>query len=189
MPLLMRDADAQRRMVVYCIRNLVNGKLYVGMTEKALADRVAKHVGAMRTKKSWGYPVYRAFRRYGVEMFRVSVLCEAPDRVVLAAEEKRLIALLKPHYNCTRGGEGSGGWKHRPETIAKFSASLKGRQGPWRGKKRSRESVEKGKATRRARGTLTRYWLGKRRSPETIARIVETKRRTREAARGQQRDV
>lgn len=66
--------------------------------------------------------------------------------------------------NHTDGGDGTSGWRHAPETIAKIKASNKG-------KRRSPESVANAKATRKAsmQSWLQEYWTPERRKAASDA--------------------
>lgn len=58
--------------VVYCVKNNVNGKLYVGKTKGCLRRRIDGHVDA--SLKWSNYAFHRAIRKYGKEAFTLSVL-------------------------------------------------------------------------------------------------------------------
>jgi len=111
---------------VYRIVNLINGKSYIGLTKGLVAKRWQSHTSNARRQ------VYRsllglAIRKYGEDMFRISILSSCDSRPAAAAEEVRLIALFKPEYNMTPGGEGTLGLKHTAEARAKISAAGIGR--------------------------------------------------------------
>jgi predicted GIY-YIG superfamily endonuclease len=123
--------------VVYRATNLINGKIYIGITSKNLSSRISDHVslaargGCMR--------ICRAIRKYGPEMIRFSVVKICKDYEEAKAEEIRLIALWKPQYNTSRGGDGLSGLPRTKEWKAKISAAHKGR-------KRTPAQIEKMKA-------------------------------------------
>lgn len=114
--------------VVYQITNLVNGKRYIGVTRQSLRARRTKHFYDARIGKP--FPIQKAIRLYGAEMFRFSVLRAYPDVAEALADEIRLIATLSPHYNVCSGGQGSFGHKKSPELRARLSAMKMG-QIPW----------------------------------------------------------
>lgn len=90
-------------MIIYRIVNNINGKTYVGLTKKALSERIAAHVF---NKSHLG----NALRKYGLDSFSVSVIDAADTVEVLKEKEIYWIAKLNckyPHgYNYTDGGDG-----------------------------------------------------------------------------------
>lgn len=123
--------------IVYKITNTVNGKMYIGATEKTIEERWRRHVkSAIIYKRDW--ILSKAIRKYGPDAFIREVLEEHPDR-------KYTFDVLEPKYilehntfgdngyNMT-GGSGGGiteetrekirssrlGKKHTPETIEKL---------------------------------------------------------------------
>lgn len=97
---------------VYIATNLVNGKRYIGVSIHPLHVRVSQHFCVAKTNHSRNKKniFYKAIRKYGRKNFSFSVLTECePEKVFF--EEIRLIALLKPEYNGTSGGEGNLGRK------------------------------------------------------------------------------
>lgn len=115
-------------MIVYCARNRVNGKGYVGKTERSLEQRWKEHVRNALAEKA-EMPLYAAIRKHGPETFELKVLQECTDPGALDEAEKRWIAELgtfSKGYNATLGGDGIRGYRHTPETRAKMSESRRG---------------------------------------------------------------
>jgi group I intron endonuclease len=114
-------------VLLYQVRNLINGKLYLGITGWSLHARRLTHISSAKTGARW--PLAAAIRRHGQEMFRFSVLKICISRSVACAEEIRLIALWKPAYNASIGGDGLSYWtgkKRAPETNLKISMTKTG---------------------------------------------------------------
>lgn len=106
---------------VYLIRNLIDGKVYVGLT-KDFEGRKRNHLSLAR-RGSQRY-LYRAIRAHGEENFAFEVLEEA-DEGVIAECEQYWVAFYdafnpQKGYNLTTGGEGVQGHKHSAETIARI---------------------------------------------------------------------
>lgn len=120
---------------VYQATNLINGKRYIGVTIRTLEQRKAKHVHDATAASSFRQhlPFMRAIRKYGPENIRFRALKVCDDIEDAMAEERRLIAILAPEYNATKGGEGVWGHRHTPETKAKMSAAKKGKPSPKKG--------------------------------------------------------
>jgi group I intron endonuclease len=88
---------------IYKVTNTQNSKAYIGKTKNGVAKRMKDHRG--NTRKGSQLVFHQAIRKYGFESFKVEVLEETTeDR--LNEREKFWIAVLKPAYNMTEGGDG-----------------------------------------------------------------------------------
>lgn len=97
---------------VYKITNLINGHSYIGASID-LGSRLAEHKSRYKHKNRIEYdrPIYRAFRKYGIENFKFEII-EETSLEKLHEREKYWIKfydtyLNKKHYNLTPGGEGN----------------------------------------------------------------------------------
>lgn len=145
-------------MVVYCIKNKINGKMYIGQTvQKNYLDRIRYHFnGVERRGVSL---IKKAIIKYGKDNFEVSVLHKANTIDELNLMERELISkhnTVRPYgYNIQLGGDGPG--KLNPETIRKMAERNRGRPGVFKGKKFTKEhcanlsKVRKGVDTPRRR--------------------------------------
>lgn len=93
---------------IYCITNKINGKKYVGLTVTTLANRFKEHKSDSKRYESM--PLYKAFKKYGIENFSIEQL-EQTDNENLSDREIYWIEKLKTFdsrygYNATRGGQG-----------------------------------------------------------------------------------
>lgn len=95
---------------IYLIRNLVNGKGYVGQTVQSVYFRFGQHkYSAKRGSKT---ALHKAMRKYGFENFEVKTVASS-DTLLLDDLEKHYIKFFgtyapKGHgYNLTEGGDGS----------------------------------------------------------------------------------
>jgi group I intron endonuclease len=153
--------------ILYVATNKINGKQYVGVTAKTLGYRMRKHFVAAR--KPTKVKFLRAISKHGEDAFDFEQVASFYSFDDALAAEVRLIEELKPQYNTTVGGRGATGLRHSPEALEKMRAAKLGKVGPWKGKKRPAETIE-----RMRLGKLkspTRYWLGKVRSAETVEKI------------------
>ena len=95
---------------IYKITNLINNKLYIGKTERTIEVRWKEH---LRHRFNLDYALYRAFKKYGIENFTISLLEEnIEDETLLNEREKYWINHFKSNnknygYNMTLGGEGN----------------------------------------------------------------------------------
>jgi group I intron endonuclease len=98
-------------MLIYILHNIVNGKYYVGKTEKTLNQRLGSHY---RGAKYGGTctALYRAIRKYGTAAFIAEVLVDGiTTREELDKYEQLWITALDATnksvgYNLTFGGQG-----------------------------------------------------------------------------------
>lgn len=92
-------------MIVYLIRNTVDGKCYVGQTVRDFERRIVEHRSAAKKGKG---RLYNAIRKYGWENFESEVLEECVDAADLDMSERfwiRAYNSLSPNgYNLKGGG-------------------------------------------------------------------------------------
>jgi len=85
---------------VYCIRNTINDKIYVGSTIQGLSVRMAEH--RRRSKKNNNMKIYFALRELGVNNFYIELIenydCKTKEE--LRAREQYYIRL----YDCFKNG-------------------------------------------------------------------------------------
>lgn len=64
---------------IYLITNLINDKKYVGQTLYNLSHRFTQHKAACNA--GIDYPLYRAFKKYGIKNFSIELLeeCSVTD--------------------------------------------------------------------------------------------------------------
>lgn len=93
--------------VIYCYTNLLNGHQYVGQSIN-FKERLRRHSNGVDADHS---AIDRAIQKYGLENFSIEILEEVDyleDNLLktgLDAMEKLYIALMKPYYNITDGGD------------------------------------------------------------------------------------
>ena len=110
--------------VIYKMENLTNGKIYIGKTTRELRIRIHEHIYSNKN-----YPVDKAVKKYGIEMFDIDIIAEADTEEELDALESFFIEFYtskKPEgYNLTEGGEGCNGLiftkQHRQRIAEKAS--------------------------------------------------------------------
>ena len=93
-------------MFIYKIENKINGKIYIGKTEKNNPeDRWKSHCRDAKYRKT---KLYNAFKKYGIINFEFYVI-EFTGKVTrqrLNEREIYWIEVLSPEYNMTKGGDG-----------------------------------------------------------------------------------
>jgi group I intron endonuclease len=116
--------------IVYCIRNTVNSKAYIGITIRPVAARWKEHIYEAAHEPRLA--IHRAIRKYGVDAFSFEVLevCDAVDE--LLNREVFWIRTLKtqlPHgYNTSAGGLGCHSGPLSEEHKRKIAAANTGRR-------------------------------------------------------------
>ena len=120
---------------IYKIENLVNGKVYIGQSVD-IKSRWNEHkwYSKAQTGYAYNYPLYRAFRKYGIDKFNFEIIEECV-REELNEREMYYIELYRSYiryedsngYNQTLGGEGGICKELSEEAKIKISEANKGR--------------------------------------------------------------
>ena len=114
-------------MIIYQITNIINNKNYIGKTTKTITERFNSHLAA--AKYGSDSYLHRAFRKYGPENFKFSIIeSEISSENILNEKEIFWIKKLNPEYNMTKGGEGSTGRILSEQTLLKMSLKAKKRK-------------------------------------------------------------
>ena len=114
-------------MLVYCIKNTINNKEYIGLTTRALEERWKQHIRESNREGGWEWntPLGNAIKKYGKDSFQVFVLEECSSETEMKQKEIWLIRERKSlasetGYNLTLGGDGRLGYKLSKETKRKI---------------------------------------------------------------------
>jgi len=147
--------DRQECFIVYCCKNLVNNKIYIGYTTTSLYRRIIAHYAQSRVNKSGNY-FKLALSKYKKEEMRWFVLFRSRDVLELRNKEAYYIALFKSNdrskgYNLSSGGEKS---YLNDEVKNKISIKAKARfsrgdTNPFLGKNHTEEQKEKWSTSRK----------------------------------------
>ena len=112
---------------IYKIENLINHKVYIGQS-KNIERRWTEHRTRVNYARNDNLPLYRAFRKYGIENFSFEVI-EQCNVEKLNEKEKKYIQLYNSFapngYNATLGGESSQPQKITPEQAQEIKVLLK----------------------------------------------------------------
>lgn len=133
---------------VYKIINLLNGKVYIGITIQGSQTRWLHHLYEARSGSS--FPIHNAIRKYGKDSFKVEVIEEIEDKDYdyLKEREKYWIQYYDSYnrnkgYNLTLGGDGTFGRTHSEETKDKIRQKALGRKVSIESRKRMSDSQKK----------------------------------------------
>ena len=91
---------------IYQITNKLNGKIYIGKTERSVQERWKEHCRDYLKERCEIRPLYRAMKKYGVENFFIEVIEETnnpEEREAFWIQQK---GSFKSGYNATLGGDG-----------------------------------------------------------------------------------
>lgn len=122
----MRKNSKRKYSIVYVAINPINKKKYVGVTSEYLSQR--KHLHKWKAnKKDSNCHFQNAIRKYGIDGLNWYTLSKWDNYCDALEEEKRVIALIDPEYNSTKGGQGHLGYRHTPEVRKKISEKMTGR--------------------------------------------------------------
>lgn len=94
---------------IYCITNVINNKQYVGKCVTSIEQRFKEHCADSKRRKLENRPLYKAFNKYGIDNFKLSLLETVEDLNLLSEREIFWISELDTRnngYNATYGGDG-----------------------------------------------------------------------------------
>jgi group I intron endonuclease len=169
--------DSRNKIAVYIIKNINDGKCYVGITNN-LKRRFKEH----KTKGQNSY-LCKALTKHGVDSFEFTHVADAFSWEMACDIECMLIKDLNskaPYgYNMTDGGEGAG---LKGELNPMFG--MTGDKNPFFGKKHTAETILKMKEAKQNMVSTRVYhsgeqstFFGRKHSPETILKMQETHKR------------
>lgn len=115
--------------IIYQIKCLVNGKIYIGYTSRSLEKRWKEHLLCKLDTK-----FYRALKKYGIKNFSMSVIETYETKKEALSKEKYWIEKLNTiseGYNTHEGG--LGGKTRTKEQIESLSKRMSGKNNPMYG--------------------------------------------------------
>lgn len=121
---MSKNIDGTYTGYIYLITNLANGKHYVGQTTTTIEHRWGQHKSDYNNNN----PMYRAFKKYGIENFKIEEVSNYTRRTkeqlvkILNSKEiyyiKKYKSLVTEYgYNLSIGGNNSGIYKGFPIDI------------------------------------------------------------------------
>jgi len=94
---------------IYKITNILNNKVYIGMTINTIKERWEQHCNESLRERGKDRPLYRAINKYGKDSFLIEELEFIENENQMAERERYWIEYFgsfKNGYNATLGGDG-----------------------------------------------------------------------------------
>jgi group I intron endonuclease len=174
--------------LIYHIENILNGKIYVGQTTKSFEDKKKHYLKVSKKGGNTRRPIVRAFRKYGFDNFKFSILKICSDKKDLCDSEKFYISKLNsthPNgYNVTPGGEFGDTISNNPnreDIIKRIHINSKGR-------KQSEETIRKRILSRKGyrHSEETKIKLSKAHIGKGHPQSIETRKKISSSLKGHQ---
>ena len=127
---------------IYQIRNILNGKCYVGSAIN-IQQRWAVHLSMLRHGWHYNQHLQGAFNKYGELIFILSILEYIENSKQLIPREQYYIDTILPEYNISSTAGSLLGYRHTNEARAKISAAGMGKRHYMYGKHHSEETKRK----------------------------------------------
>ena len=127
---------------VYKITNLINNKIYIGITNQGAGVRFQKHLSDALHGSP--FPIHNALRKYGRQNFSLEIIEFCKNSEELKEREKYWISFYNANdrsigYNMTEGGDGTFGRTLSEETKEKIRQKAIGRKASEETKKKMSE--------------------------------------------------
>lgn len=124
-------SDIQNLPGIYCIKNTINSKYYIGQSVN-VRKRLRMHIYNYKSKRYQNRHLYRAIKKYGIENFKISILNYITDNLNYEQLKNKLntleIEYIKNYnsfgnsgYNETEGGDTKPKYLTPNETREKLS--------------------------------------------------------------------
>lgn len=125
---------------VYTIKNIVNGKIYIGSSSD-IKSRIRNHLNLLRKGKHHNVILQRSFNKHKEINFKFEIICFCEKNLKLYLEQQ-YINTMKPFYNISKSVHAPmEGRKHSQKTKDKFKKRkvLSGEDHPNYGKSWTKE--------------------------------------------------
>ncbi|CAN7677258.1 NUMOD3 domain-containing DNA-binding protein [Pseudorhodoferax sp. LjRoot39] len=141
---------AEHQTGIYEIRNVVNGKRYVG-SAMDFAKRWREHINALQRSAHHCLPLQRAWCLYGPGAFHFNKLIACTKDNLIMYEQAAMDALA-PEYNVAPRAGSQLGYRHSEASRRRMSESRRKDFSPFTGRSHSKETRAKISASRKGKG-------------------------------------
>lgn len=115
--------------IIYKFTNKLNGKSYIGVTNRGFNTRLQEHILASSNPK---FKFHQALKKYSIDNFNYEILVEdigtKDEANRLEIYYVTIFDSYKNGYNMTQGGGNRGEFKHSDESRAKMSKAHSGKK-------------------------------------------------------------
>jgi len=97
-------------IIIYRIRNTINGKIYIGQTSKNIATRFMQHTSSAKKQRNNCYKLENAINKYGKENFTIEEILRTENEEDANQLEISFISkydTINRGYNIQSGGRGN----------------------------------------------------------------------------------
>jgi GIY-YIG catalytic domain/NUMOD3 motif len=144
----------EKKIGVYSITNLVNGKRYIGSSTN-IKGRFCTHKKQLNKGIHHNPKLQAAWNKHGEESFRFDIVDYCEDVEELIVWEQQWIDSLKPFYNVRLQAHTNYGLKRSPEICKKIGDAQRGKPSPRKGK-------TYGGKPKKIRSPIGRHWTEER---------------------------
>lgn len=119
-------------MYIYAIKNLNNGRIYIGRTIQTLSARFSQHKRRLMQGRHHNIVLQRSFDKHGLSSFSFFELASATSFEQLRTLESEFISKYNSDGNCynlTEGGDGIVGFKHSDDAKSRIGIASRLRGG------------------------------------------------------------
>lgn len=114
---------------IYRIRNIINGKCYIGSTSWGFTSRWNSHIRLLRKNKHNNQHLQHSWNKYGEQNFTFDIIeyCNKSDCII---REQFYIDTLHPEYNILSTAYSMLGYNHTAKSKALIGAASAGKNHP-----------------------------------------------------------
>jgi len=162
---------------IYKIKNIINGKEYIGFTSTNIKNRWKNHVLSSKNPKTH---LHKSISKYGEDNFTIAILEESDDCEYLLNERESFwiekYNTFHEGYNMTLGGNGALGYKHDEEVKKKISQQYidRWKDDEYRFKQSKNPRMYGKKHSTESRDKISKSNLGKKHSTESREKISDS---------------
>ena len=153
---------------VYSLTHRATGREYIGMTERSVQKRVREHMSDARTGQRSAH-LHQAVRKYGEAAFYARVEAELPTRAEALIAERIAIALRRPVFNMTVGGDGISSAQATEINLRTWAEGKRPRRMSDEARARMSAALMGRAVTEAQRAAMD--WTGRRHTPEAKAKM------------------